>query len=262
MTSSSTDIRCTQCGTSLAPESSFCEQCGARLGSPLSPVSEPAEPESLGPEPARIIEPVEAIPDPPPADGQLAWTAAIPMVNNPFFLWDMAKLWGISCSFLFLLMFGLWVVEQTPQALQFAFIIPTAMFAGFFVFSLLIALVFFFNKYYAQIVFSDDGIAYDLVRWTRKLGKAVTAGSIVLGVIAGAPQVVGAGLLAEAQRSLVLPWGDIKKVTFFPRMRVITLSNSWRPVIRLWCPDDDVYAMAKEQIEKQVAANDGSLNRK
>jgi hypothetical protein len=198
----------------------------------------------------------------PSDDGVLmVWDAVIPMVGNRFFMWDMAKLWGISCGFLFILMLVLAAVERSPHGFRFAFIIPAWMFVGFFVSSMLIALVFYFNKYYVQTVITEDGVNSELVKWTGKLGKAVAAGNIIVGLLKASPTNVGAGLLANVQRSVFVPYKDIRKVTFFPGPRVMTVSNSWRPVIRLNCPTQEIYDKARDLLETKVPAGGGSLDR-
>ena len=191
----------------------------------------------------------------------LTWDAVIPMVGDRFFMWDMAKLWAMSCGVLFVFALILAAVEQSVYMLRFAFVVPPIAFAGFFIASLLIALIFFFNKYYAQTVISERGVNFELVKWTGKLSQAVAAGNLVLGVLRSSPTAVGAGLLADTQRSVFVPWSKIRKVTFFPRQRVITVSNSWRPVFRLHCPNDEIYRQARDVLETKVPEGGGSLRR-
>ena len=191
----------------------------------------------------------------------LAWDAAVPMVGDRFFMWDMAKLWGISCGFLFILMLVLAAVEQSVHGFRFAFIIPACMFGGFYILSMLIALIFYLNKYYSRTVFDEKGVTSELVKWSGKLSKAVAAGNIVLGLIKGSPTAVGAGLLADVQRSVFVSYRDIRKVTFFPGIRVMTVSNSWRPVLRLHCPTAEVYEKARELLETKVPEGGGTLTR-
>jgi hypothetical protein len=197
-----------------------------------------------------------------PDDGVLlAWDAAVPMVGNRFFMWDMAKLWGISCGFLLVLMLVIGLVQDSEHALRFALIVPAGIFAGFYILSMLIALVFYFNKYYVQTVFDEKGVTSELVKWSGKLSKAVAAGNIVLGLFKGSPTAVGAGVLANVQRSVFVSYKDIQKVTFFPGIRVMTVSNSWRPVLRLHCPTQEVYDRARELLETKIPEGGGSLAR-
>lgn len=191
----------------------------------------------------------------------LAWDAAVPMVGNRFFMWDMAKLWGISSGLLMVLMLVIAAVQRGPNALRFALIVPACCFAAFYVLSLVIALVLYMNRYYVRTVLSDEGINSELVKWSGKLGKAVAAGNLVIGVLTTSPTAAGAGLLADVQRSVFVPWKGIHKITRFPSHRVITVSNSWRPVIRLHCPNDEIYRRAQELLETRVPEAGGSLKR-
>ena len=231
--------------------SAFCEQCGARLEPDRTPVQPTDSPELAVKAKAASVN----------SDLLLAWEVGVPMVTNPFFLWDMAKLWGISCFVLFLIMGGIWLTNMDDDILRFAFIVPSVAFVGFFLFSLLIAVVFFFNRYYVHIVLSRDGVHYEMAKWTGKLSKAVSAGNLVLGVLTASPQGIAAGMVGEMQRSVAMEWSDIRKVTFFRGFGAITLSNSWRPVLRLRCPAGEVFDLARQIIEREVPANGGTLQR-
>jgi len=139
--------------------------------------------------------------------------------------------------------------------------VPACCFAAFYVLSLVIALVLYMNRYFVRTVLSDEGINSELVKWSGKLGKAVAAGNLVIGVLTTSPTAAGAGLLADVQRSVFVPWKGIHKITRFPSHRVITVSNSWRPVIRLHCPNDEIYRRAQELLETRVPEAGGSLKR-
>ncbi|MCP4897232.1 MAG: zinc ribbon domain-containing protein [bacterium] len=256
MMSQEDKVFCTQCGKQLAADASFCEQCGARQDA--SEPSTQAPPEITKPPPKAA--PTRS--KDPDEDFLLAWEMGIPMVNNPFFLWDMVKLWGIPCILLFLLMIGMWLADMDAESIRFALIIPPIAFAGFYVFSLVIALVFFFNRYYVRTALSGDGVLYEAAKWTGKLSKAVSAGNLILGALTSSPQGLAAGIVGDMQRSVLMQWKDIRKVSFFPGLRVITLSNSWRPVLRLHCPTDEIFGQARESIEREVVANGGTLTRK
>jgi hypothetical protein len=191
----------------------------------------------------------------PKAEGDaiLVWDAAVPMVGDRFFMWDMAKLWGISCGALAILMLAIGLVNQSPHMLRFSFWVPLWAFVAFYLLSMLIALVFYFNKYYVQTVISEKGVSSELVRWTGKLGKAVAAGNVVIGLLKASPTNVGAGVLANVQRSVFIGWSDIRKATRFPGPRVVTLSNSWRPVLRMHCPDQEIYDKVCEILDERIS---------
>jgi len=68
-------------------------------------------------------------------------------------------------------------------------------------------------------------------------------------------------VLANVQRVVFLKWSEVRKVTFFPGQRVMTLSNSWRPVVRLHGPDDEVYERIRLLLKTKVPEGGGSLSR-
>jgi hypothetical protein len=196
--------------------------------------------------------------EPDSASGVLmTWDAAVPMVGDRFFMWDMAKLWGISCSFLLILIAVTGLIEGSAFTLRMALIVPAIMFVAFYLLSMAVALVVFFNKYFVQTIVTEEGITSNLVKWSSKISKAVAAGNLVVGVLKASPLAVGSGLLADAQRSTFISWEDIRKVTTFPGPRVITISNSWRPVFRLHCPTAEIYERALHLVEARVPS-DGS----
>ncbi|MBN1543115.1 hypothetical protein JW992_13315, partial [candidate division KSB1 bacterium] len=114
--------------------------------------------------------------------------------------------------------------------------------------TLFISLTVFFNRYWVRFTLDEDGVLYESVRWSRKVSGAINAGAVVLGLLAAMPAAAGAGLMARSRQTVFLPWNRVRKVRCFDRFRVITLSNSWRPFLRLHCPTDEHYAQAQEKI--------------
>lgn len=190
-----------------------------------------------------------------------AWDVGIPLVNNRFMLWDLAKVWSIAGLFLLAFIVVLEVADPGPRPLGVILGIPFFVSLGLFVLSLVVCVLFFFNRYLARFDLRADGAAFQSVRWTRQMTRAANAGDFVLGILAARPQVAAAGLLAEVQKDLFVPWGDVRKVTVFPGPRVITLSNSWRPVLRLHCPTAEVFERALAVVREQVPRHGGSLSR-
>jgi hypothetical protein len=86
-------------------------------------------------------------------------------------------------------------------------------------------------------------------------------GNLVVGVLKASPSAVGVGNLAETQRSAAMAGNDIRMVTFVARPRVITISSSWRPVVRLHCPNREPCAEVREFLEARVPEGGGSPTR-
>jgi hypothetical protein len=206
--------------------------------------------------------------DATPEDGEsrgsslYAWDAAIPLVTNPFMLWDLLKLWSISGMALLLVIAVLQLADPGPRPFSVVLVIPVAVSLGLFALSLVVCLVFLLNRFFARFDLRTDGVQFQTVRWTRKLSRAVSIGNLALGVLALRPQAIGAGLLADVQRDLFLPWGEIRKVTVFPRLHTLTLSNSWRPVLRLHCSTGQVFETALAVVREQVVGHGGTLSRR
>lgn len=207
-------------------------------------MSRSTKPSDNSPPPVAAMDeevPTESVP--------FTWDAPVRMVGDRFFMWDMAKLWGLACLFLSIVILALGFAQHSPYTLKLAVLIPGWAFVGFYVLSLVIALVFYLNKYYVQYVVTDRGVRSDLVKWSGTLSKAVASGNLVVGALKSSPLAAGVGLLADTQRSVFMPWEKVRKVTTFPGARVLTLSNSWRPVVRLHCPTDEIYRQVVKLLE-------------
>ena len=53
-----------------------------------------------------------------------------------------------------------------------------------------------------------------------------------------------AGLIAGSQEAGSIPWDRIRRVKIYPRLRAITIKNSWRVVIRVYAKPENFEAVA------------------
>lgn len=154
---------------------------------------------------------------------------AIPLVTNPWIWVDMGKALGVAYGLLLALMF--WILRDEPwEDVWPAWRVVTLCVLAVLVLLLTVSLIVFRNRIVARFTLDRRGVRYE----SGSLGGRV--GTIV-GLLSLNPLVMGSGLLAEAQSSMFLPWKDVRKVTVFPRWNVITLSNGWRPALRIYCVD-------------------------
>lgn len=186
-------------------------------------------------------------------DRGLAWAARVPMLGSRFFWGDMlrwALLTGVACSIILAVVFQV-VPDAGPliPVLGYIWIVV----AGLFVATLLIALVMFRNAYVAAYRLDAHGIGYELVSASSKLGRAVTAGTLALGLLTGSAQGAGAGLLAAAGRSVDVTWAEVKRIIRYPHDRVISIRNAWRTLFRLHCADDETYERVAAFVDERLA---------
>jgi hypothetical protein len=181
---------------------------------------------------------------------RLEWEAVIPLFTNPFMWADLAKALSVP-----LVLFGGLIViiladDSNPDwgGAAGLLAICAAVVLGLFVIT---ELVVFRNRFAARFSLDHAGVSYESGRTARAVRKA----GLIVGLLAGSPLLTGGSLLASSMASLRIGWKDVKKVTPFPKRKVITLSNSWRPVLRLYCPDRETYEAALQLIAEGAGLN-------
>ena len=180
---------------------------------------------------------------------RLEWTAAIPLFTNPFLWLDLLKALAVPVV-AFGAIFGFILAnDDRPDwggALK-ALAIAVGAVAALFVFA---EAVIFRNRLEARFVLDEKGAAYASGRAARTAQKA----GLLAGALAGSPLLLGGSLLASSMNAVGIRWRDVRRATPFRRWRVITLSNSWRPVLRLYCPDDGTYEAAWRLVSARLPA--------
>jgi hypothetical protein len=216
------DVVCPNCGASAATGAAFCGQCGA------------------------------VIPDSLP---EHSWMISVPMISNRFMLYDLAKLlcWtAFVIAILMLVMlaaFGdshdFWEVYLNIMRM-FAYVL-----AGFAVMFLAIMLVFFGNRYRTGFTIGRNGVG-----WSNMMSRTKWANraAIVAGILAAKPGVAGAGLLAQSQEEGIVEWEEIRKLKLYPSLCAISVMNSWRVVIRLYCTPENYLAITETLKRKATQA--------
>jgi len=176
------------------------------------------------------------------------WEAIIPLFTNPFLWLDFGKALLAPA-----ILFGGLIVlilagDNTPDWGRAFGILALCMAAVAALFAF-VELVVFRNRMAVRYALDDKGIAYESGRPARTAQKI----GLVIGALARSPLLVGGSLLASSTNALTVRWRDVKKVTLFPARRVITLSNSWRPVLRVYCPEAETFESARRMIAARVA---------
>jgi hypothetical protein len=186
---------------------------------------------------------------PHPASEPLRFSVAIPLVTNPWIWLDMGKVLVVPWAALSLL--ALWILRDEPWSEVWpAWRVVTLCVLGVAALLVFVSLVVFRNHVDARFTVDADGVQYESGRFA---GRA----ALWTGLIVRSALLTGAGLQGEAHSSMFVAWKDVRKATAFPRARVITLSNGWRPVLRVYCGDDGTYARVLEVVD----ARGGRLTR-
>ena len=160
------------------------------------------------------------------------WDAEMPLLNNRFFLYDMAKLllWtGLISGVIF---GGIALAAGGAKSLGTLMTMLAIILTGLLFLFVLIALLFLGNRYRVRYLLAAQGIGWESL---GRRGQAANRLAIFAGVLAGSASTTGAGLLAAAAESGVLAWAKVRTIKAYPAIGVISIMNSWRVVIRLYC---------------------------
>jgi hypothetical protein len=162
---------------------------------------------------------------------QASWEINLGTATKRFFRWDAVKV----MLMVYLLMSAFFIIysiiEERPEGILQFMLINTILCA---------AMGLLFMGIYPMMVNAGYPAAFALTRegifWTvrSRRGTAVNRLSLLLGVLDLNPSLAGAALLAKSKETGSISWGRIRRVKIYPRLRTITIMNSWRVVIRLY----------------------------
>ena len=160
------------------------------------------------------------------------WDAEMPLLNNRFFLYDMAKLllWtGLIGGLVF---GGIALTAGGAKSLGPLMAMLGIILFGFLFLFVLIALLFFGNRFRVRYLMAAQGVGWESM---SRRGKAANRLAVIAGALAGNASVAGAGLLAAASESGLLAWKSVRTIKAYPALGAISIMNSWRVVVRIYC---------------------------
>jgi len=177
------------------------------------------------------------------ADQPLAsWDINMPLVGNPFFLYDLGKLFFFT--YLVTAGISLFICALSGEMASFPFMLKIFFYivAGSAMLSLLVSLFVFANRSGMRFTLTEKKVSWE----TRsQAGRMAGPLALIAGLLARKPALAGAGALALAGRSGNIAWTKIRGIKEYPMRRVISLKNSWRVVTRLFCTPENYDAVAE-----------------
>ena len=192
----------------------------------------------------------------------LTWEYALPLATNPFIWWDFLRVVAASLLIMELLVFAMSLVAGDPVWLPLSVL---ALVAGILAALFLIAtLLIYGNRYRARFVVDAGGAQMEDAGQGRRFRWVMAA----LGVLARQPGAVFSTTAGPSGYGERISWREVRRVTVHRRLRVVTLSNSWRSLLRLYCPPellDQVAALAQAHAataEKRRATRQARTRRK
>jgi len=181
--------------------------------------------------------------------GTLTWDYNIPLVNNLFMLKDFLVVIVLSVVGMqaVLLVVGFFAGEGAVILPLKVYAIVAGVIAVLFLIAAGVALR---NRFRTRFTLTPRGVAYESGPRERRINRI----TLVLSALAGRP---GASLIALSQESGGFAWTAVDKVTVHRRQRVITLSDSWHPLLRLYCPPES-FGEIVALVEARTAAAAGA----
>jgi len=174
----------------------------------------------------------------------LTWEYDVPLVNDLFLLKDLIMVIVLS-----LVGMQVCVLVVGFFAGEGAVILPWIAYAvaggALVVLFFIAAVVLLRNRFRTRFTVSPSGVAYESGRRERQINRI----GLALTTLAGRP---GPSALATARESGEFPWEDVHKVTVHAGRRVITLSDSWHPILRLYCPPE-TFGAAVSLVQRYAA---------
>ena len=168
----------------------------------------------------------------PASHAGLRWTNDVPVVTHPLMLLNYIKLFGLTAIIMGLLMSFLMAVTGSPDAIPAMWMMAGGVCAALLVVGLLGMALIYGNR--MQMTFSLDR-EKAVSEIADRRNKAVSAAAIILGVLARKPGAVGAGLISATDTRRSAAWRALVSARFYPQFNSISLRNSWRTVIILFC---------------------------
>lgn len=162
----------------------------------------------------------------PPEQVWIAWEARIRVLGNPFLLRGLAVALGAGCVAVTLLLL---LLTRRPAALVVGFGLAVLFGLAFIVVAGVIDLL---GGFRATFALTSRGIRYIA---GGAAGRAADA-AFWAGLLASSAAVAGAGLLAQAERSVFLAYEDVRRVRVHPTQPAVRVRGAFgqKPIV-LYC---------------------------
>lgn len=166
-----------------------------------------------------------------PEQLHLTWETRIRLLANPSVWGSMLMVFGIPSV---LLGIFLAFIAKRPE---FALLVPLGSLAVLLGIYVLVAIVIdLFGGFKVVFFLTSQGVR----SVAGKGAKAAATAAFWSGALTGNPGMAGAGLLAESEQNVFIPWKDITKIKVKTWRRYILIKREWgdKP-IALYCTPEN-----------------------
>lgn len=177
----------------------------------------------------------------------LRWSAAVPLVTNPFLLADVFWFALLGGSLVFaILLSGVWFTEGalSPDDIQVSLQFACLTFGGCIAAYILLSLFFFKNRYFAVYELSDKGIYHEGSRGSDDRPSAL--------FLHMRPCPVAGHVRAARTKGKNVSWSQANCFQDMQTMRVIHIKRGPWHVLRLYTPDKATHELAVKYVSNHL----------
>lgn len=189
--------------------------------------------------------------EPNKPENYVSWEVTVPLMTNRFILYDLLIFSGVGWSVPSMIasLAAVWLASRVDWVMIFSIFRLVAICILFFLaFFAAVGLLLMKNRFFARYVINGSGISFETAR-------GASAGLDVAGhyfSLMASPCSAGQ---VEYKTSKWVTWDKFAEIRIHPGDRVISLCGQFLPMIRLYCPDEQVYskalAICREEMERQ-----------
>jgi hypothetical protein len=165
----------------------------------------------------------------------MEWSIKVPLLGNRVIMTQMVWWAGLTALICGAIFGAIMIGDDGMDAVPTMLLIMGAIFVGLIVFTVLVMLVFFFNRMKLRFRIDERGVA--MATGDGKVRAASTA-AVVLGALAGRPGVAGAGLLARGQERDSIAWPDVKRWRTIPDLHAIAAHRGFPSALYIYAPPE------------------------
>jgi hypothetical protein len=179
------------------------------------------------------------LPDP----GALIWEHPIPLLTNPFMLWDLGRVLFFSLLIMegMTLLVSFFFTDETGLLPLELLLLVAAILAGLFAF---VSLVVFRNGIHTRFTVDSRGVEMETIFGDDLYERSVNRLVSILVFFANPLLAFRTSVKGVSNSSTVMDWSDVNKVTVHRRLGVVSLADSWHTVARLYCDPRSVEELA------------------
>ncbi len=167
-----------------------------------------------------------------PAAEATTWEKDITILSNPLILKQMFMVVAGSGLFMAFVLTVILAATGDYRDIPAMLLVSLLTASGLGLLLVMVTLIFFRNKTRVRFTIDDRGALWQTIDSRSKTASKL---ALIAGILGRNPAVAGAGALSISRETEFIRWKEIASATFNPGQKIITLNNSWRPVMMLVC---------------------------